>query len=630
MLEKIKEKLRQIIILQQMQHNRFQGQPVFISILEMTSLVNIRDYLGTLGESREGIQLLEKEIQAFALFLLSQFSRTSTLNYLPRTKDSSYPDDIDDTCSAFYAIGKYNSTLITPHHIANLLIALDSLRFRDQPYAFNTWCVDIEKEIQSSESEWLSLDPIVLCAVAACFELWNIPCTELKNFIYESLSTFNAESSAFYDAVPLPLYLASRIEFDFAQRQILAEKLCDYLGRDTFAPNKYICLAALSRFQPDNALLEAEDFETDYDVIEAEPLYIESTNQDKEAGSVHAYSLYFNQLVYIEASLAALQEPKGVNPRSDDAINKNVSKYINGIIDQCMPSGHQRNTVIRDLSDSLINSIDFNIFADIYLLSLAVKDSEDDSMHSPLYIHGLGLLAYYLYDKLYDGELSADFLPCLIYFHRIFHIELTHLLGKIGAQNTSRIFELLDQTDIFNLNLPCTHGDINNMDQIAFLSSIAGTPLTDHYQKSQGSILMYLTLFPHYEKLFGDFFKHFLLARQIADDIEDFEKDLSIGKLSTAYYFLDLSNFTGSNISECSVRMNRAFSIILEHCNLARKALQLEHKSPNLICEKLNQYLTRFEKSVQQKRFEWSIIHELQIGMRMKSTEVVPAELFFT
>ncbi|MFK5282997.1 hypothetical protein ACI3PL_25860, partial [Lacticaseibacillus paracasei] len=77
---------------------------------------------------------------------------------------------------------------------------------------------------------WRSIDPIALSAVCAFFQSINMGNKKLGSYIYSEILKFKENninlddvtaSSEFYHSYPLAIYLASRLNFDSNQSNIL-------------------------------------------------------------------------------------------------------------------------------------------------------------------------------------------------------------------------------------------------------------------------------------------------------------------------------------------------------------------------------------------------------------------------
>ena len=176
--------------------------------------------------------------------------------------------------------------------------------------------------------------------------------------------------------------------------------------------------------------------------------------------------------------------------------------------------------VLRDhtgMIEKLLSGTDFTIT----LESCAALISDPDWLEDAMLTHALGLCAYFLYDKIYDEELSPQSLPILFLTNSVFQAQLQKLIDdieEIDIEIPEDIESMLTDTDISYFILTKSAGEM---------------PLCMHARKSIGtSLIPILTMLKsgateNETKSIRTFFEHFNLARQISDDAKDESADES-------------------------------------------------------------------------------------------------------
>ncbi len=573
----------------------FSLQPIFLTVLELNILSRIKRYT----EESFTSNILELHISERVSFLLSQFSELCTLNYYPRfqhknTSYPTYPDDIDDTFSAWYAIYMYEKNLITPQHISALLASLQDIRDLTNYNLFNTWYTS-EKKDSKNFDRWHSIDPIALSAIAAFFQAIQVPGDVLISFVYDSLIDFKdidnpLPTSEFYHSFPMALYLGSRITFN-EERSITLIKLALRIleNRDILPPTDQALLQSaiyhihaenggkldICDLEPDRET--SEDILPDLSTAKSNPLYIESV---KEEVFCFRSSEYVDSLIQFERHFSRQYINEGRHKKFEGMESSDVdiqcAEYIREQLTFPFLNENQREELIREI----IQSADFQIVKDLVLLKSItyLSDDSDKDTDYIVYIHShlLGLFAYHLYDKIFDNELPISNLPFLITLYR----KYLHSYSKITSQES-----ILSETD-------------------SFYSLPDPKEYRDHYKKSIGICIIPILIYPAYKDELIRFFTHYQLARQLADDLKDFESDLAKEKYTTMYSFRDPQNPNGI----VTPAVFNAIEVELEEAKMS-----IEHLE-NEIQKMLLRYLEVFEQKIAHCRFELAVLE----GMRNK------------
>jgi hypothetical protein len=623
-------------------------RPVFISILRLTSLLRIQTYLRYI-ESGGAIYpnqnhpldshrdqnknyfcipttywylsyQIDISIKNIISFLISQFSSLYTLNYIQRDLPSPYPDDIDDTFSALFAIQNYLPNWTKGPTLATIIFTLDKIRDKDIPFLFNTW-YKAQIDTDTESDSWHSLDIVALSAIVAYFESLHLPCESLKTHIIENIKLFTAETSEFYPFSYMALYLLSRIqisnvEFKDIMTRLTGEHITHSPDSNTLLPhqpdqytNLLITSIYWNYFQYES-VLPTPTSGTNYlpipDIVMPHTdkpvyLYIEFDNP-----KVYATDILFDQLIYIESVLGQmvyrLFHTSTYLPRQTST--RQISTYLYTEEYKTLVFEHLKKYIVKtyyaesiqvDLLASLrdiLNSKDFNIICAIYI------DMEDtmyghlsntNIAHNPLKDFSTLLYAYYLYDQLADHTDRHFLLPLFITLYRagIAALKDIYTVCNIPWLYAENILYTCDSLymSIFRHGTPRQTLE----DSIAICSHI---PIESHAHKSCG-LQVFLPLICQTIDIWEDRLSHISwysplysysdyiicilsktiyaiqLARQLADDLDDFEQDAQILKITTAYY----------SIEQEKLNAHKHISLILRHIDMAQVYLSLLHAS---------------------------------------------------
>ncbi len=611
------------------------NRPVFISILRLTSLLRIQTYLryiesgGAIHPNQNhpldscGVQnknyfctpfayqqlahRIDISIRKIISFLISQFSSLYTLNYIHRDLPSPYPDDIDDTFSALFAIENYLPNWTKDTTLATIIFTLDKIRDKDIPFLFNTWYkaqIDIDTDIEPDS--WHSLDIVALSAIVAYFEYLHLPCEELKAHVIEHMKSFTAKTSEFYPFSYMALYLLCRIrisnvEFEDIVTRLIGDHVTLNPEPNTLLPhqpdqytNLLITSIYWNYFQYKSVLPTATSG-TNYlpipDIVMPHTdkpvyLYIEFDNP-----KVYATDILFDQLIYIESVLGQMVYrlfhtstylPKQISTHLYTEKYKTlVFEHLKKYIEETLYVESIQVDLLTSLRD-ILNSKDFNIICAIY------RDMEDtmyshlssnNIAHNPLKDFSTLLYAYYLYDQIADDINKHFLLPFFITLYRagITALKNIYTVCNIPWLHAENILYTCDSLymSIFRYG---THRQTLEY-SIAICSHI---PIESHAYKSCG-LQVFLPLICQTIDIWKDRLSHISwysplysysdyiicilsktihaiqLTRQLADDLDDFEQDAQIHKITTAYY----------SIEQEKLDTHRHIHFIAQHINMA-------------------------------------------------------------
>lgn len=177
-------------------NNAIQFRSLFSTALILSCLASVKDYSETNHICGE-----------ITKFLLSQKSEQWSFNYWVRNSTESetmpYPDDLDDTFCALSALQLNNSELLTGQALAKIVGLLTNLEVEEGgPY--RTWLVS-----QPSAEIWRDVDLAVNSNIAFFLHLQGIKLPKVNSFIEKQISVGKLISPYYPSVFPL-IYFISR------------------------------------------------------------------------------------------------------------------------------------------------------------------------------------------------------------------------------------------------------------------------------------------------------------------------------------------------------------------------------------------------------------------------------------
>jgi hypothetical protein len=151
---------------------------------------------------REMSLFLERSVT----FLEEEKSVQATYNYwqrsAPETKDLPYPDDLDDTIAAFIALASCDPTYISGGTMAAIVSVLTTLETQEGgPY--RTWLVPPD-----SPAVWTDVDMAVNCNIGFFFSLYGVSLPGLENYIEKKVAALDFTSPYYFSSYPVLYYLS--------------------------------------------------------------------------------------------------------------------------------------------------------------------------------------------------------------------------------------------------------------------------------------------------------------------------------------------------------------------------------------------------------------------------------------
>ena len=514
-------------------------------------------------------EVMEVIKQRAAQFLINERSPQWTYNYWSRTapeyKALPYPEDLDDSACAWRALYRYDATLFTGSVLATLISHLTATEMAEGgPY--RTWFVP-----ETAEVGWQDVDLAVNSNVASFLRLLDISLPAITALQDAAIAKSTYTSPYYISEYPV-LYAMSRSYAGDNGQAIVNYLLGLRNDRGHWGAPLLTALAVLSllHLKADSSLMVPG-----IKVLETAALsgYWDETPFcfDPERDRV----LYAAQspALTVAFSLDALSQ-------YDEAIKKgevkaSISPLTTRAISDCIRVVDQHlkdvPAIVRPALQSVFNDMVLrdthgHIFAlSSYFASLLKPEySVSPALITLLNVaNGYGWLAYTLYDDLLDGEGDIASLPLAntmllrvisIYndlalppgFHRFFrrimdrieaanYWEITYC--RLPIRRNAVIIKQLPQYRTYNLLADRSLG--HALGPLAILASIQATA----DMRSCTAL-----------------FRHYLIARQLNDDMHDWKSDIAAGRITPVVHHVIRCQY-GSSLP-CQIKLDADIPVL--------------------------------------------------------------------
>lgn len=480
-------------------------------------------------------QLANKIKRKAANFLLSEKSEYWTYNYWFRKskwfEKEPYPDDLDDTFCALAALYEYRPEAFDGKAMAKIATMLTSAETAEGgPY--DMWLVPPE-----GRNKWNDIDLVVNSNIAYFLHLQGIDLPKINAFIEESIKTADYEFP--YNTIYPGAYFISRF-----YKGKLAVKIVELLLSKQEQSGKWenplrTALAISSIIN-----LSGEKHRSR---IEKGIEYLLSS-QNKN-GLWKASSFYFQmktprKTLYAGSSsittalaLEALNKWETLNKPEKRKKNLNVLKKQ--IFKNVLARFENSNSELKSQARKIIaKTFERDKDSQIALLPYFFKNALgstgkkiSDSLLAKLGEANIfGWMAYSIYDDFLDGEGDARLLPLANVSLR----ESIKLFSESLPKETKfrefaeTIFDAIDSANIWEV-INCRNGKIpnyGNYDKLANKSLGHALP---------AAAILFSLGYKHNSKELKNlmnFFKYYIIARQLNDDAHDWEDDLKRGHIN--------------------------------------------------------------------------------------------------
>jgi hypothetical protein len=488
-------------------------------------------------------------------FLLRQKSKNWSFNNLVRksqlSQKLSFPDNLDCSFCALSAIALHSSTYLTGKVMANVITLLTALEMQPGgPY--RTWLVP-----ESADLIWKDVDPAVNANIAYFLSLQKINLPKLTTFIENSIIQKQLRSS-YYESILPVIYFISRF-YKGHKLESLVNILDQHRNSPKFVYNPLRISLVISSLLNINAvdLIKIQDIEYLISTSKNEwyryPFMIEAGSQ-KNAPAQYIGSDSLTTIFCLEA----LAKYASITTRDQRINNQSLVSPINSI------SEHIYNQIVRkseknfdivgiDLKQEGLLALHKTLKSDpkrqitllpyyfTFMLGKNGKKISEELLIKLGIINLLGWVAYTIYDNFLDEEGNPVQLSVANFLLR----EITTIAENLNLtkKGFSSIFQSImngiDSANIWETRY-CRIKIIEGTIQIKSLV----LPKWNNYEKlaerSYGHALGPLAILidlgfseeSQEMKYLREFFKHYLIARQLNDDAHDWEEDLNKGQLN--------------------------------------------------------------------------------------------------
>lgn len=488
-----------------------------------------------------------------ATFLHDQASPDWSFGYWIRTTQDShvqpYPDDLDDTFWAATALARYHHGQLPPAALARLTYLLTQQEVREGgPY--RTWIVPDE-----APEEWQQADLAVNSAIAMFLQTLDIELLSITDMAEEAIAT-GSYRSAFYPNPYLMWYtLSTWYRGPFQQtvcQHILDRRSNGIWNNPLHTALAYSALRNLGCRHPlsDTVSYLKEQRSFHHDALCLDP----AKNGVRQVASSPAATAAW--VLHALSKAASSPEPatfRPIVPSGTAAFCDYAERQAWRMVAEYEEPLHSR--LAEALTRILRTDKAHSIVALPYRAYHAIPSPEpvaEETLVS-LSLSGIcGWMAYTLYDDLLDGDAETSVLPaaniCLRRMVTLFERNLAdrpefltflhHLIDTMEQANAVETTDYRFDPNVLPLEIPSIPPSLSLADRsighaIPTLAAIAIAEQDD----STKTIRLFLT-----------FYRHYLAARQLQDDMHDIHSDLHHGHL-TLPILLTLPHVTGTGLA---------------------------------------------------------------------------------
>lgn len=480
--------------------------------------------LGVVGD--EMTDPLKRKI---AGYLLTQKNNNWSFNYWERsskeTSELPYPDDLDDTFCALSAIYSYQPTLIPGKAMAAVAQILIQTEIAEGgPY--KTWLVDT-----SAAKTWQDVDVVVNANIGYFLHLQDVELPNINQFVESRLMEGNLRSP-YYPSQVIPAYFVSRW---YRGKQVAGLKKI-LLTKPQNPLERALRISSLLRLGYPVSKLTA-DIQEIIDTQMADGSWAACAfciDPDQDKTTYYAGASSLTVAFCLEA--LSLYERASMQPAEMDQNYTKITGKIRSVIKSLKHIELKQQTQII-LDEILKNDTDQQIILLPWLVAKAAGVKVEPKTIQNLAAASLwGWMAYTTYDDFLDGDGNRLRLPsanlCLRNLTKTlqatlpsntdFQKEVEAIMDRLDAANVWEIAHCRGVIDgsVLHVN---TLPDYKNYWQLADRSlghTIAGLGVL-HASQNHTSL-----------PALRNFFKHYLIARQLNDDAHDWEEDLRSGHVN--------------------------------------------------------------------------------------------------
>ena len=488
-------------------------------------------------------------------FLQKQRSRSGSCNYWARDSreatERPYPDDLDDTFCAAGALFEHDARLVTGADVANLLAVLTMVETAEGgPY--RTWLLP---ETADADPHWRDVDLAVNANIAYFLRLHDVELPNLTALFEKTIATGRYASPYYPSEYPLLYFLARAYRGPRQPRlvdHVLERRRADGTW-GTVHDTALMVTAAVRLGVPQSELtpairsLRAADPKA---VARPHPFCMDPAvdGQPYVAGcEAWSIALYLEALAAAEEAPAAKEAPSAAAPAAArPGVTAAVTeRYHRKIVDlvrkQCATAGLEQPAA--QLCDRLLKGDPGHQITLLpYRLARSLGPNARPVPSAFLTRLGAaslyGWIAYTILDDFLDEEGSPALTPLATFALRQLTVTFeTVLPAQTGfrqvARQTLDAMDAANQWEVTHCRLPA--GRTNRVPEIPDYREAPSVAT-----RSLGHLLAPLAVlvkagYPVRSKAavsLRQFFMHYLTARQLTDDVRDWQDDLARGQIN--------------------------------------------------------------------------------------------------
>ncbi len=483
-------------------------------------------------------------------FLFQQKNVSGAFNYWPlcaqERKECAYPDDLDDTSLALAALYYTNSKLVDGKMMAqyaNLLA--HSEQYPGGPY--NTWLVD-----KNYSLVWKNIDIAVNANIAFFLSLQEAVLPPLQLFLEAAVAANNFNSPYYVDAAAVMYFIARAYRGNRAAElgnNIMSELSPIFCQAPTSLQSIFL-LNAARYASVDLAVIQCYTQKINAEFLEEcfvwQPVVVEQrSGLDMTLSGCEA----LNAALWVE--FLSFYDENKVSATS--SIVPQLSEQGREIYESIVKRSQVRfrelgeplqNIAAQVLQDTLAKDRTFQITLTPYWVAQSFVLESLPALQAVLADLGLaslyGWIAYTIYDDFFDDEGDKDLLALANVCLR----ELTMIYDKFFAAEPekisfyNRVMDRLNNAHAWEV-LHCrakkqgNTWSVERLPEYDYFDRLADRSL-GHALGAAGLLLYlgYSPASPEVEKIM-DFFVHYLIIKQLSDDLHDWEEDVKRGHLSS-------------------------------------------------------------------------------------------------
>lgn len=475
--------------------------------------------------------------QKLAHFVRAQASKQGSFNYWSRDSaeyhQRPYPDDLDDTFCALSSLYAHDSTLVTEAMLAKavkLLLATESQI--GGPY--RTWLVSKE-----AGQDWQDVDVAVNANIGYFLSQVSNPLPNLTAFIDQALLS-SQPKSPYYPSEIVPLYYIARA-YSGSQRHLLIRRLAQSAKNCQNALDLSLILSSQLRLgQPiqESHLAQLLSWQSSDGSWPAAAFCVDPGRANK---------IHYNGAASLTTALVieclSLYQNAPTNPANRHHTKNNpqsILDYAYKKLRNLEPEVRLHTiTKLTELATSS-NGPEITGLAQRFNHSLTIPLKNRQALLKQLSTSNLyGWLAYTIYDDFLDDEGKPALLPVANICQRqsLQLFQYANALLPDMQKVISDTFDAIDNANAWELS-HCRFLVANNTIDIQALPDYS--TLTKLAERSLGHCLAPLSILAaggfgpssHAYKNTQKALTHYLIVRQLNDDVHDWQKDLEQGHIS--------------------------------------------------------------------------------------------------